>query len=113
MDGNLTGCGKLSYSNGNFYEGNFSNGIVSGQGKFTFGGGTRKGEVYSGTFLDGRCHGEGVLSYPDGKRYEGLFMNGKRHGRGKLYSADGTIEYDGEWSNGERTQELFGFQLLP
>ena len=66
------GQGKLTYSNGNVYEGEFKKGLPEGQGKQTF----LSGDVY-----------------------EGAFKNGYREGQGKYTFANGDVYYEGEWKN--------------
>ena len=46
------------------------------------------GEWYEGEFLNGQRHGEGVYHYPSGAYYEGQFVNGKRQGNGTFYYAN-------------------------
>lgn len=68
------------------YEGEWSEGKLSGTGQCTLPDGT----VYRGEFVEGSFHGEGVMKMPCGDTYTGSFCKGRRHGHG-MYS----------WANGE------------
>lgn len=65
-------------------------------GKFT----CTNGDIYEGTWSQGLKNGEGTLYYKSGARYEGDFHEGKRHGRGKYYWANSKVYYEGEFFNG-------------
>jgi len=54
------------------------------------------GSVYEGEFTEGEITGKGRRIYPCGMRYEGDLFRGEKHGQGKLRYADGS-EYDGGW----------------
>ena len=43
---------KIAYGT---YEGSFKNGLMHGEGKFTW----KDGRIYKGTFKDGKMHGQG------------------------------------------------------
>ena len=52
--------------------------------------------------------GQGIKTYLEGDyagyRYEGDFLgdgHGHEHGRGRWYRPDNTLEYEGEWQQGE------------
>ena len=67
VSGERVGNGKMTYVNGNYYEGNF---------------------------VDDEFHGDkGVYHWFDGDEYEGGWKDGERHGVGIFRSADGTVEY--------------------
>ena len=59
----------MIYANGNFYEGEWNNGIIHGQGKMTY----AKGDVYEGEWKDGKRHGQGKYTFGKGK-WEGDVM---------------------------------------
>ncbi len=62
-------AGKVTYANGDVYEGAFENDQRHGQGTFT---GT-DGYTYVGQWQNGRIEGTGRVTYPDGSVYEGTF----------------------------------------
>ena len=56
----LNGFHTQIYNNGDKYEGNFVNGVRSGQGTYTWANGT----VYTGEFMNGEPSGNGKYTYP-------------------------------------------------
>lgn len=69
------GKGKLIFGDGKIYEGNFEDGVMSGQGIMTNGV-----KIYEGAFKNGKQHGIGVY-FPKGKTKKGKrgrWRNGKR-----------------------------------
>ena len=106
------GHGKMEYLDGKHagcrYEGEWSEGKYHGQGKLDTCDGYGRYQ-YEGSFRNGDLHGKGKYVYLDGEyedyRYEGDFENDHEHGWGKWYrpdgSPDGTLEYEGEWSEGK------------
>jgi hypothetical protein len=116
----VNGKGKMVYSNGNIYEGDFVSGIPEGYGTTNFANGSiytgqfsngktdgqgvfkvKDGGIYSGQFSKNLFHGKGKYTFPDGGIYDGNWVNGIREGQGKMTFADGGI-YDGSWVNGKR-----------
>lgn len=69
-DVDLIRIGKLDFSSGNSYEGEFRN---------------------------AKPHGSGTYSYRDGTRFTGQFVDGVRMGRGTEYDRAGVIVRSGEW----------------
>ena len=106
------GQGKMEYLHGKHagcrYEGEWSDGKYHGQGKLDTCDDYGRYQ-YEGSFRKGDLHGKGTYMYLDGEyagyRYEGDFENDQEHGWGKWYrpdgSPDGTLEYQGEWSDGK------------
>jgi hypothetical protein len=114
------GKGKMTYANGDVYEGDYKDGIRHGKGKYTY----ANGDVYEGDFedqkfwedwRDGTPHGKGKKTYTDGRVeegewrddefigvYEGDYKDGKWHGKGKLTNANGNA-YEGDWKDDKRT----------
>lgn len=88
--------GVQSYSNGDFYEGEFHNGSCNGSGVYNYFLSGR----YEGDWIDGRYDGYGVESWAKGSRYRGQYRQGLRHGFGvyKFFTGD---SYAGEWCNGQ------------
>ena len=103
------------------YNGDMKNGMPQGQGTLKF----SQNEYYQGTWLEGLAHGEGVLethSYRykgcfregqfDGQGwlniknkgiYEGGFMEGMFNGKGKFTWVDNHKVYVGGWKNNKFT----------
>ena len=115
-----SGHGKLTYNNGDTYEGEVVNDLRHGKGKHVcstgdaYDGSWRfdkrdgKGSMvfasglrYEGQWKDDLAHGHGVCFYPDGQRYEGEWERDQRWGWGKLeINPEKSVEsYEGEWSN--------------
>ena len=94
--GQPQGHGKMTYADGNVYEGNFKDGLANGLGKCEY----ADGAVYEGKFKNGQRHGRGKMTYADGDVYEGEFENDERHGRGKM-TANGDV-YIGPWNHNDR-----------
>lgn len=115
------GQGKMTYADGNVYEGTFfmgkkqgsegsmffassgdryvgawKNDQPNGQGVYYF----ESKERYEGSFVNGVFEGEGTMYYPDGAYYAGEWSNNKKHGRGVLHYSDGT-EKHGQWEMGK------------
>ncbi|EHI69277.1 MORN repeat-containing protein [Streptococcus ictaluri] len=68
----MNGQGKLVYSNGDTYDGQFKNGVFEGKGTFT----ASNGWSYSGQFKAGQADGKGVLKAKNAKVYKGTFKQG-------------------------------------
>jgi hypothetical protein len=112
--------GKLFYPNGNLYEGEFKNDVISGYGTFTWKDGSvyegewanwvkeGKGSIkwsagggYEGQWSADMINGEGKQWWPDGSYYIGHFRNNLLHGTGTVYEPDGTLRMKGTWTDGE------------
>ena len=87
---------RIEYSDGSVYVGETSEFYPHGYGKLTF----LSGEYYEGDFVYGQMTGYGVYVYASviGDRYEGNMKNGKRSGQGKYTWADGSY-YEGGFDN--------------
>lgn len=94
--GQLSGFGKLTWSNGDQYEGQFFAGLFQGTGKFISAGVS----IYEGEFNQGYMSGKGLLVYENGVRYEGELKNNNFEGNGKLTHTDGSV-YEGMFHNNE------------
>lgn len=119
-DGVLQGYGIQYAEDGSLvYEGNFADGVRSGDGSAYEGGvlsyeGSFAGGVYDGTgtlYGGGQISYEGAFSageksglgteYADGaKAYVGMFDGGVRSGQGVAYYPNGTVEYKGSFAGG-------------
>ncbi len=101
VDDQRCGYGKLFLPRGYFeaysYSGEWKNDLLNGQGKFTDGCIT-----FEGSFLNGKYHGEGTLTKklsntPVYYSYKGGFKNGLKDGKGKEICQEYT--YTGEFIN--------------
>lgn len=96
--GQLEGHGKLTWTNGDEFEGEFVAGLFQGEGRYTIKGYA----VYQGQFNQGYMEGVGNLVYENGAKYEGDFSKNVFNGKGKLINKDGSI-YEGDFLNNEIT----------
>lgn len=97
VDGVRSGEGSLYEAGVLVYEGKFSGGLANGTG-VAYNDGTK---CYQGSFADGLYEGEGTAFYPDGSRaYTGTFAQGLYEGEGTEYGEDGQIRYKGSFSQG-------------
>jgi hypothetical protein len=122
------GDGAGTFRDGCSYEGTFKNGLPSGNGCLTYGGGiirgvfeagviaqgeevTQFGETYQGKFelpsqqkvaKRGVRTGDAINVLPDGSIYEGGFKGGRRNGFGKFTDGKTATQYQGKWVGGMR-----------
>ena len=61
------GYGKATFSNKDYFEGNYQFGKRHGMGKYRFKNGAR----YDGEYVENKKHGQGTFIYPDGSKYDG------------------------------------------
>ena len=103
-NGNITGEGIEYYSNEDIkYEGTFKNGEYDGFGYLYYSNNNLK---YHGYFENGKYEDEGILFYSNGKiEYDGDFRNGNKYGTGTLFNEDGDIIYEGKFRNNRMTGE--------
>jgi len=109
----LNGQCKISFKNGNNYEGDFENGMLNGhffqincikklfflgKGTFTWANGVK----YIGDFFYNKLIGYGRFEWPDGSFYEGEVENGLRDGVGLFVAPDNESSYEGKWAKGLR-----------
>ena len=100
--GRFAGRGRATFAGGACsYEGSFSNGVMHGEGKYTWASGT----VYEGAFVANEPRGRGRYRWADGSTYVGEVAGGLRHGRGVYVAAGGFPRYDGSWRAGRRHGE--------
>lgn len=52
--------------------------------------------IYQGSFTNGLLNGQGAFTWNDGRIYKGNFSNGKIHGDGTLTLTNGRVIV-GEW----------------
>jgi len=96
--GQSHGYGRIVWTNGDEYEGQFSNGLFQGKGKLISKGYT----VYDGEFDQGYMNGQGTLEFENGDKYIGEFSRSAFNGKGKLISADESV-YVGNFLSNEIT----------
>ena len=97
VDGVRSGDGTL-YENGVLvYDGQFSGGLPNGMGT-AYADGVR---CYQGAFVDGLYEGNGTTYHANGARaYVGMFAAGLYEGEGTLYDDDGQMTYKGSFAEG-------------
>jgi hypothetical protein len=81
------GQGTITWPDGSFYRGEFSNGAVTGRGTLKY----YNGDVYEGQVVNGKRRGQGKLRLSDGTVYEGVFDQ-YDNGRGTITLPDGSVE---------------------
>uniref|UniRef100_A0A2K6FG12 MORN repeat containing 1 n=1 Tax=Propithecus coquereli TaxID=379532 RepID=A0A2K6FG12_PROCO len=119
--GKKHGRGKLLFKDGSYYEGEFVDGEITGEGCQHW---AWSGNTYSGQFVLGEPQGRGVVKYKAGGYYEGevahglreghgflvdqagqvyqgSFHSNRRHGRGQMLFQNGD-KYDGDWVRDQR-----------
>lgn len=98
VDGVRSGDGSLYEAGVLVYEGQFSGGLANGMGT-AYEDGVK---CYQGAFVDGLYEGTGTAYYPDGtRRYVGSFAQGLYEGEGTEYSEDGKMHYKGSFAAGQ------------
>jgi hypothetical protein len=113
--GTVTGTGKLTWANGDTYDGTLRKGQRHGKGLFIWANGQRydgqwiddhptgqtdmlfaNGNRYEGTVSDGAPQGAGRMAYASGDSYLGDFKSGVPHGKGVYIWKNGQ-QFDGAW----------------
>ncbi|XP_040843519.1 MORN repeat-containing protein 1 [Ochotona curzoniae] len=92
------GRGKLLFKDGSYYEGDFVDGEILGEGRRYW---AWSGNSYSGQFVLGEPHGHGVMEYKAGGHYEGQLVQGTREGHGCLVDQAGQV-YRGWFHDNKR-----------
>ena len=92
----------MTYSNGDTYLGTAKNGKWSGKGKYTW----KNGAYYDGDWSDGQMNGNGTLYYAEsqnGYKLVGTFKDGKPSGVCTYYPDKNTPSktYNTTWENGK------------
>jgi hypothetical protein len=92
------GYGKMTFPDGETYQGEFCKGVTQGQGVYI----DQEGNRYMGDFnSNGEMHGLGHWNYSYGDEFEGNFSHGQKHGYGRFKSVDGR-EYTGMYKQNSR-----------
>lgn len=92
--GQLSGRGKMTYLNGDVYDGEWADGHRSGHGRLK----TRSGDVYEGTWADDQLT-HGKATYKGMGWYEGYFADLLPDGWGVRSQGGHTVE--GRWTAGQ------------
>ena len=92
------GQGTFIWNNGDRYDGDYANDMMSGKGKLRSPSGKFR---YEGTFEKNKFNGWGIYYHDDGWRHEGYFKDGQPHGEGTRYDKKGKVQRKGIWENGE------------
>lgn len=58
------------------------------------------GSIYEGDYFHGKKEGYGKFKFPSGACYTGGWLNGQQHGAGTLVNAEGDLEKQGRWEEG-------------
>ncbi|MBC7918168.1 MAG: hypothetical protein H7Y28_10210 [Rhodoferax sp.] len=114
----FSGNGRISWANGDVYDGDLKNGQRHGKGQFTWANGNRyngdwvndtprgtgtlqfaNGNLYEGEVVDGTPQGKGRMAYASGDSYVGQFHAGVPQGQG-LYVWKNGQQFEGDWANG-------------
>jgi len=90
------GVGKLTFSDGSFYRGDFQGDQMYGKGIFV---GTADNTQYDGEWKSNMRQGMGTAMDSDGSIYHGEYWGNMKHGTGRIQRPDGTT-YSGTWQGG-------------
>ncbi len=91
IEGTHESTGRITYPNGDVYEGYIGSGIIGiignahGVGVYTY----ADGRVYKGEFVENEQWGEGVMTWPDGRSFRGHFYKDAPDGNGVMTYPDG------------------------
>lgn len=95
VTGVVSGHGKITWKNGDQFEGTLVHGVKEGKGVFIWANGQR----YSGDWARDKPHGKGTISFANGNRYEGEVRDGLPQGKGKFVFSNGN-RYEGDVKDG-------------
>lgn len=112
-----SGTGKITWANGDSFNGTLQKSLRHGKGVFTWANGQSydgdwnldkpvgeakmrfaNGNQYQGSIVNGVPQGQGNMRFASGDTYVGQFNAGVPHGRGVYVWKNGQ-QYDGEWVN--------------
>ena len=91
----INGKGKMNYSNGDFFDGNWVDKKKVGNGIFIY----KDGCKYIGQFSNDKFNGDGEFIWINGFNYKGNFNNGIPEGKGIFKGNNGSI-YIGDFQKG-------------
>ena len=93
------GFGTLFYKNGDYYKGNFENGIKEGEGTEYY---KNKKEKYHGKFSNDKYNdSNGIFYEENGWYYTGEFKNGKKNGHCLYFNDCNKVIKDGNFIDDE------------
>jgi len=114
-----SGTGKIIYSDGDYYDGEFALGVKSGSGTYNTHDGNviegiwvnnvasgaatitySNGDIFVGNLLDGEKDGNGIMTFVNGDNYNGSWARDTYNGNGK-YTFSSSEYYSGTWSEGK------------
>ena len=105
MNGQKSGKGTQTWSDGSKYTGDFKNDTRNGKGTFIYASGS-KGK-YIGEWSNGKRNGHGTFIWAkDGNIYVGRWKDDARNGKGKTTFTDGTI-YEGFFRGSKFIEGVF------
>ena len=91
----MEGVVVMNFSDGNEYRGDATGGNEQAFGRMIYKGGI----YYDGYFSENKVTGFGVYHFPDGYTRKGHFLDSKSDGAGVLYNASGQVEESGIYVN--------------
>lgn len=92
-NGKAHGYGVGFYEGGGVYRGYWSENARHGQGLYTW----KNGDTYEGNYVEGERTGFGIYTFASGEKYRGDWKSDVRDGYGELWSADGQLQWKGQW----------------
>jgi hypothetical protein len=114
-----SGTGKMTWANGDVFEGTLVRGMRHGKGRMVWASGQRydgdwvedrqtgqasvrftNGNQYDGPVVDGVPQGQGRMRYASGDSYDGMLARGQPEGRGVYVWKNGQ-RFEGEWRAGQ------------
>ena len=105
-DNNMYKKGKITYTNGNIYEGEIlqiDRDLVAPLGKgimiYAF------GDKYEGEMYRNWKQGNGIMTYRNGDIYDGEWKEDEKYGKGIMIYANGD-KYEGKWINNNKSQGI-------
>ena len=92
------GYGKSILEKGNYYIGEWKNGIKQGKGTIYS---KNNSIIYQGDFENDKYNGNGKFIEENGSYYIGQWKNGKKHGVGRSYNQNNNLIYEGNFEDGK------------
>ena len=93
INGKCEGKGKYIFENGDYYIGQFKNGLRDGLGKQYY---KNKILQYDGMWKSDMRNGHGVYYYENGNYFVGFWKNNEKVVNGELYNKNGEIINEGD-----------------
>ena len=93
VDGKCEGKGKYIFETGDYYIGEFKNGLREGKGFQYY---KNKNYQYEGMWKDDKRNGHGKYYYENGDYFIGFWKDNKKVGKGELYDKNGEINIGGD-----------------